>query len=108
MRIYSNVCERCGGLKTASFASGIIQHNTVKLCDCPQPPPVPKHDGKLYDRNEGVVRYGAMYPGEIGVYIDCAGDRVYISVRQALSLLAWLQQEKPILDRLLEEEGPRD
>ena len=101
--IYCNICERCGGLKTASFASGIIQHSTVKMCDCSQTKPQ-KHDGKLDACNEGVVRYGAMYPGDIGVYIDCAGDRVYISAKQSLSLLSWLQQEKPTLEKLAKDE----
>lgn len=58
-----------------------------------------KHDGKLDDHDEAKVQYGAMYPGESGIYIGSAGDLVYLNLPQSLSLLKWLQQEKETLEQ---------
>ena len=99
MRIYSNVCERCGGLKTAPFASGIIQHSTIKMCDCP-PQPTSKHDGNL-SRHSSIEYYALK--GRTWVRLCEGGETWVLSPAEALSLLSWLQQEKPTLDRLAKE-----
>jgi hypothetical protein len=42
-----------------------------------------------------------------GGYSQCESSSITLDPKQALSLLSWLQQEKPVLERLIQE-GPRD
>ena len=95
-----NLCPTCGGVK------GPVWPRTYGPCRCADGPmPVSKHDGKLDKDGDAKVQYGAAYPGEEGVYvIDVSHDAVYLNPSQALSLLAWLQQEEAKLHRLAKEQ----
>jgi len=78
--------------------------------------PKAKHDGNLDDRDShhsyhaGVELqedYGACDGSKV-VYIhgghgDCESSSMYLDLKQALSLLSWLQQEKSMLARLIQE-----
>jgi hypothetical protein len=65
------------------------------------PEPAPKHGGPLGD-DDAVVQYA-----EKGVYISYISmdEYVYLSPKQALSLLAWLKQEEAELQRLAKEQA---
>ncbi|SRR6266567_401375 len=106
----SNICERCGGIKNASyeveFLPGkrvLVQHQsiTMKICLCP--PERFKHDGKL----EGGDTYEVYYDGSLiciqGTY-NLKDYEVILEARQALSLLTWLRQEETTLEELAKEQ----
>lgn len=102
----SNICEICGGP---------LQANHLW---CPGPhsedEPTPKHDGKLDKDGWSDVeiteiwscvqdKYGqGVRVGSLG----CENEsmRVELDPAQALSLLAWLSQEKNELERLAKEQ----
>jgi hypothetical protein len=65
---------------------------------------VQKHDGKLDDCEDAKVQHGAMYPGEVGIYIRSTDDMIYLDPSQALSLLIWLEQERSTLEQLAKEQ----
>lgn len=73
---------------------------------------MPHHDGKLEGRNPYFVQHilGLRMPSCASVKIghgdisgDVTDDEVWLSPEQALSLLAWLEQEKATLERLAKE-----
>lgn len=75
--------------------------------------PAQKHDGGLDEKGHETVSYGKVYVGMgmngkslfvDGVHLDSLDESVHMRPKQALSLLAWLQQEKPELERLAKEQ----
>jgi hypothetical protein len=74
-----------------------------------------KHDGHLDDSNwtHAKAEYAMIYTDvEInGVYIhggygDMESSAISLDAKQALSLLTWLEQEKPRLEQLAKEGTP--
>jgi hypothetical protein len=63
-------------------------------------PALEKHDGTL-DEHDTIHVY---YNNFDGIAIS-AGEPVWLTAKQALSLFAWLQQEQPTLERLVKTEG---
>lgn len=105
----SNTCEQCGGQRTVYYkiepvygnnytsAALAISPSTMKLCMCPVPRP--KHDGKLDEHDEMEVRLDGKY-----VRLEEPWREILLNPKQALSLLAWLTQERETLERLAEED----
>jgi hypothetical protein len=108
----SNICEICGGVKSfyeevkpddvSQKISTII--GPKKLC-YGHPKGAPKHDGKLGD--DSTVRLGTTR----GQAITLSGydelnfqARIGLDAKQAISLLSWLEQNKPELIALAEQE----
>lgn len=113
-KIVPFLCPTCGGINDARqyallrLASGVCFFAPYKKCDCPsEPESALKHDGKL--DAYGYVKIDE-YPS---VEIASRGDEettlsyyetVHLTPTQALSLLAWLQQERETLERLVKEQ----
>src|SRR2546429_9149585 len=101
----SNICERCGGIKTVYYEvewlpgkrAALAQHQSsiMKLCMCPIERI--KHDGGLGDDYTVAWHYNDIEIRDQGA--ECVG----LTVQQALSLLAWLRQEESALEALAEE-----
>lgn len=105
----SNICERCGGLKTVYITTTVIYEGQAdpplpapttpfSLCMCP--PRREKHDGKLDTWGEAVIY---LEKDDVFIRQDFAGEVTVVNLmpKQALSLLAWLKQEQDILEQLL-------
>ena len=68
----------------------------------------PEHDGNLEGRNPYTVQhmFGLLMPSVASVKIgheEVSNDEVWLSPKQALSLLEWLTQEKATLEQLAKE-----
>lgn len=116
----SNICAICGGVKrvywTISFEECHpvdVRFDPASLASnwrlCPgHPEPATKHDGSLqpasrvYHDVDGLRRPVVRIDGE---YQTGPEDTVELSPHQALSLLAWLKQEEPELERLAKEQA---
>lgn len=96
-------------------AAAPAQWATTTPCTCS---PEPKHDGKLDEDDDGCTvsfddnahldkGYGCCRGVRIaGKYaIGNGEDEVTLSPKKALSLLAWLEQERETLEQLAKEQG---
>jgi hypothetical protein len=112
-----NICVQCGGIVRIEYTIGFEQcrprdmrvnldnkpDRPLRLC-AGHPEPAPKHDGKLDDEGQHKVSqsYGAW--GFEGVILEYEGHTAaMLNPKKALSLLAWLTQEKAALEELVEE-----
>lgn len=121
----SNPCPQCGGQKTPIISISAYQTNTtvpsypmhaptthvwptyIQFCCCPQP----RHDGDL-GHNATVWYEDVSYSSSTGPSFSCCevaiSDKmrhVYLIPSEALSLLRWLQQERPHLEQLVQEQS---
>ena len=91
----------------------------LKLCNCP--PEQPKHDGKLDDLSEldDVHAVVELLPPEMSIIIpgwdkpflhvrggygDIENCDIYLDLKQALSLLVWLEQNREKLELWAKEQ----
>lgn len=115
----SNVCAVCGGLKgpvTREFLDHLLcsapYTNPLffRACSC-HPEPAEKHDGDLghnttafYSDEKYITDNGeSFFNREV-----CLSDKmrhICLIPKEALSLLAWLTQERGELQRLAKEQG---
>lgn len=120
-----NICGICGGVQRIEFVMGFeegrpydlrIEHRELlpegEWRICPgHPEPAPKHNGKLDERGDRLVRLmgddGEEFQGNRDVVIMNGrhDEGIVLHPTQALSLLNWLIQEKPELERLAKEQG---
>jgi hypothetical protein len=104
------ICAQCGGIITSAH----FEYNQSKPLDqepattAPQASIVgrfcpghskPKHDGKLDEEGDMEVCIREKY-----VEISEAFQEMLFSPQQALSLLAWLEQERPNSEKLTKEQ----
>lgn len=115
----NNVCETCGGYKTIWYkvdlvmkggpeqtvvpSQGVLTTTPFNLCPG-HPEPAPKHDGQLDKEEDSRVYYN--YKREI-VVLAGGSSPSFLTPKEALSLLAWLLQEKEALERWIKE-GERE
>jgi hypothetical protein len=122
----SNTCERCGGAKLAWYKGETVtggpwtevvgdirtftsDHTTPapisagytpsipKLCNCP--PEQSKHDGQLSEYCSISMRNDKKF-----VLIEEDYQCMAFNPQEALSLLAWLQQERETLEQWAKEQ----
>lgn len=109
----NGLCRICGGALRIAYTTTFEQCRPceikvsevppgfVRLCPGHFPEQDRQHDGHLDKDKEGRVQYGALYPGEQGIYIRSGvDDSVYLNPPQALSLLTWLLQERRQLEEI--------
>lgn len=110
-------CDTCGGLKNVTFPiaqtkgmepARAFQPFTYTLCPGH---PMPKHDGRLggEEHEAQTVDYRQLGHGHTYIslrYDDSSRreDDIWLSPKQALSLLAWLKQEEQTLQELAKEQ----
>lgn len=113
----SNVCEICGGVKRIEYVIGFeegrprdMRVESPSLLEgewrlCPgHPEPAQKHDGRLDEDYQVYQSNGAW--GVEGMILEYKGTcRAIIRPAQALSLLAWLEQNREELRRLAKEQA---
>lgn len=96
-----NLCPKCGGVKSLKQPeqTGWVRTSTFKACSCQTES---KHEGKISDFYEAhITSHQRM------VFIGNGGhlnDHIELTPAQALSLLAWLIQERETLQRLAKEQ----
>lgn len=109
--LQANICEQCGGMirieYTITFeyctpremrAEPYPHTSPFKLCPG-HPDPASKHDGNLSGHSS--VEYYAL-KDRTWVRLREGGETWILSPAEALSLLSWLQQEKPVVEQLIE------
>lgn len=107
-----DLCPKCGGVKSLKQPehTGRVHTGTFKACVC-KPEPAQKHDGNLGQGD--TVGYDRYHRRPVHVQLQVGSDdivmvpdlgEIAIAPHKALSLLAWLQQEKPELERLAKEQ----
>ena len=114
-----NICPRCGGVKRVEyviiFVDGVPYEMRIDAQDLPtetgwhlcpgHPEPAQRHDGNLNTESTHNVYYNNF--GGVAIHAnDAAPDTsvTWMSASEALSLLAWLQQERDALARLAKEQ----
>src|SRR6266567_8885938 len=107
----SNICDRCGGVKTVYYEvefipgkrAALTQHqsSTIKLCMCPSERI--QHDGKLGAHYE-VLMSGRTLSIVGDARVNTLRDIVELDPQTALSLLTWLRQEETALEELAKEQ----
>lgn len=125
----SNVCTICGGTKRVDWTISFEECRPVEMRFdpatlagnwrlCPgHPEPEQKHNGNLDDRPQHDDYHASVEIQEdwglcdgskiVEIYGgrgDCENCRVLLEPVQALSLLVWLKQEIPELERLTKEQ----
>lgn len=121
----SNVCAICGGMKRIEYVIGfeegrphdmrvespsLLPEGGWRLCPG-HPEPVTAHDGFLDEKREYEVSWWQKQSEAPRIYIEETStvkdepEFVGITPAQALSLLAWLKQEEPELQRLAKAGG---
>lgn len=113
-----NLCPKCGGVTSLKRPEHSMRVSTgvFRPCTC-KPEPVQKHDGKLDKRavhddyhatatiqDDYGLCDGSKLVEVAGGRGDCENSRVLLEPAQALSLLAWLTQERGELQRLAKEQ----
>lgn len=86
------LCPQCGKAKEPH----------VRFGECKCGKPVKKHDGEL-SKSGAHVEYAQGFSCTI-VQLSEQGETWHLFPSEALSLLAWLQQEKSTLERLAKEQ----
>lgn len=111
----SNVCKICGGYKRLD--PGMIKQTgdarllgPIKLCPG-HPEPAQKHNGRLDEKGDYTVEIWnekghttVDIDENISSWLKDDPDHVELTPKQALSLLDWLTQKKPELERLAKEQ----
>lgn len=105
------LCPKCGGVKSLKQPEHNMRVSTsvFRACSCPSES-APKHDGWLGPKAEGLAPFVSHntdpWIQKPVVRIEHANrPSMDLAPHQALSLLAWLLQEKPELERLSKEQG---
>jgi hypothetical protein len=65
----------------------------------------PKHDGKL-GKHEVELWQEFVVIEEADGWLHDESEYVQLTAEQALSLLAWLEENKPVIEKLAEENKP--
>lgn len=113
-----NVCEQCGGV-TGPVAREVARTLHALQAQgkfaCPgHPEPTPKHNGLLDEFDIRDNRHAAIeiqqnptfWNGPVwlyGGYGDCESRCISLNPQQALSLLAYLEQKRPVLEQMVKE-----
>lgn len=111
----NDLCPLCGGVMasiTHAIEAGGSRTEPLITSGhlCYGHPAPQQHDGKLEGSNTYTVEhiFGLYMPDVASIKIghdEVSNDEVWLSPRQALSLLDWLLQEKPTLERLAKEQA---
>ncbi len=127
----SNICPQCGGVINIFYTIEFLECRPRSIRVDPQPmpsstwtlcpghpEPAVKHDGNLDGRGQmdylhASVEHRTWYGADeieavsiSGGYGDIENSHVVLDPKQALSLLIWLTQEKPTLEKLAKEQEP--
>lgn len=111
----SNICPQCGGVIRLEYTITFerctpkemrvgpdnlsLNPSPFKLCPG-HPDPTSKHDGSLSGHSS--VEYYAL-KDRTWIRLCEGGETWVLSPAESLSLLSWLQQEKPMLEKLQSE-----
>lgn len=94
-----NLCPKCGGVKSLKQPEHTrrVRTSVFRACTC-KTEPAQKHDGKLGKDSKAHINQSGL------VVVEEYDEVAYLYPTEALSLLAWLTQERETLERLAKEQ----
>lgn len=106
------ICKTCGRQQISFASTGdaiTAFHHSVSFCMClEQTESTVKHDGLLSEPKVSrfIVAYSEVARKRTGIIIEHenSGHYLHFKAKEALNLLAWLEQERASLEQMAKEQ----